>query len=644
MEMSDCRNCTLQDGLRIKRPGFPRLGSNLPLSEACIGGIYYSLYSGTKQLVVGSTEDLYRLNTTSEKWELITPSATAEACDEGWAAGAADTMAHDDDDKMIGSASMKLTLTAARSENVCLAYKDISSLDISDHNSVGFWVKASTALAAGALKVVVSEANHATGERSGTYCETEITALTANTWTFVRVAVTLTDYDAVLSVSLYAGASLASGLIIHLDDVRAYTPLTGDSNDFLEADMLREVTDTDVTLGLTNNADEMLRWTGTGAAGALITTWPAGVTSLLAAQIMQFKDHWHLFGVTENGNFYPTRVRWGDTAKLGDFLNGNASYQDLRGGDWIKRAVRLTGDYVVVLKGHSIWLGYATGDSDIFKYEQQVPGLGAMAGRTAICINGEIIFLGWDNVYRFEGPTWEKIGDDIRRELFRGLNIAEIDRAFAVVHEAQNEYWLCVPYAQSTYCNTAFVYNYALQKWTGRHEFEDDLVAAAWYQSQSVITIGDLKGTIGDQNWRFGDMLGAQDAPVVVLMDADGLVYPYNHLAATDDAGGDDTSIDGWFITKDFMLSALKSRQVVIGLDLYHEPPSTMTVEYSTDKGATWAGSTELTASSGETPSQTWWNVDCRLIRFRLRNSSSSGRFAFREARIRWFPTGTRMV
>jgi len=224
------------------------------------------------------------------------------------------------------------------------------------------------------------------------------------------------------------------------------------------------------------------------------------------------------------------------------------------------------------------------------------------------------------------------------------LNIAEIDRAFAVVHEAQNEYWLCVPYAKSTYCNTVFVYNYALEQWTARHEFDDDLAAATWYQSQSIITIGDLKGTIGDQDWRFGDMLGAQDAPVVVLMDASGVPYQYNHLAYTDDAGGDDTAIDGWFISKDFMFTALKGRQVIIGLDIYHEPPSTMTVEYSVDKGVTWAGSVELTATSSEQPSQTWWNVDCRLIRFRIRHNSASGRFAFREARINWRPAGTRMI
>lgn len=644
MELSDCRNCTLQDGLRIKRPGFPRLGSNLPLSGACTGGVYYQLYSGTKQLVMGSIEDLYRFNTTSEKWEIITPSETAEACDEGWLAGSGDTLAHDATDKMIGSAALKLTLGAARSENDCLAYKDIDSLDISDHNSIGFWVKVSTALSAGDLKVLVSESNHAAGERTGTYVETDITALAAGIWTFVRVAKTLTDYDAVLSVSLYAGASVDSGLVVHLDDVRAYTPLTGDDNDFLEADMLREVTDNDVTLGLTNNADEMLRWSGTGAATALITEWPAGVTSLLAMQILQFKDHWHLFAVTENGNPYPTRVRWGNTAKLGDFINGNASYQDLRGGDWIKRAVLMSADHVAVLKAHSIWVGYATGGTDIFKYEQQVPGLGTMAGRTAVSINGNVYFLGWDDVYRYEGITWEKIGGGIRAELFRGLNVAEIERAFAVVHEAQNEYWLCVPYAKSTYCNTVFVYNYALEKWTARHEFADDLVAAAWYQSQNIITIGDLQGTIGDQTWRFGDMLGTQDAPVVVFMDADGRMYPYNHLAFTDDADGDETPIDGWFTSKDFMFTALKGRQVIIGLDIYHEPPSTMTVEYSIDKGVTWTGSAELTAVSGEQPSQTWWNVDCRLIRFRIRHNSAAGRFAFREARINWRSAGTRMI
>ncbi|GAG54808.1 unnamed protein product, partial [marine sediment metagenome] len=65
------------------------------------------------------------------------------------------------------------------------------------NNSIGFWIKASTALAAGDVKIVVSESNHASGEQTGTFLEVDCPVLVADTWTFVRSAETLTAYGAV---------------------------------------------------------------------------------------------------------------------------------------------------------------------------------------------------------------------------------------------------------------------------------------------------------------------------------------------------------------------------------------------------------------------------------------------------------------
>jgi len=643
IETPDSRNCSWQDGVIVKRPGYPRLGANLPLSGDVVGLHYFTLFSGTRYLIAATEDDLYKLNSTSERWEHITPSTVLETCDSGWSAGSGDTLVHDTTDKHMGTASMKLTLVAGRSDGDLLAYKDISSADISGHSHIGFWIKSSMALSAGDLEVVVSESNHAAGEKTGTYLETEITAIAADTWTFVRVAGTLTDFDAVISVSLFANASLTEALVLHLDDVRAYSPLTGDDDDFAEFAMIRDLTQTD-QWAVISNRKALFKYTGSGQAEALISTYPAGVTSLYANHILAFKGHLHLFDVTENGNRYPTRARWSDTHDPADFLNGNASYQDLTGADWIQAAVLMGADHLCVLKSGSLWIGYATGDSDVFRFEVQVPGLGALAGRTAKWLRNGVVFLGWDDVYRFDGSSWESIGRPIRKELFRVLDVAQADRAYAVVHDERKEYWLVVPRVGNTYPDTAFVWNFELQRWTGRYEFPDYLCAASDYQRQDNVTIGDLVGTIGDQDWTFGDKIGTQEAPVLVVADTSGYVYQYDLRQYNDDADGDNTAIDGWFDTKDFMFTALKTRQLIVRLDVYHEPPSTLSVSYSTDQGAHWTSLGSGTATDGRTPTVFYVNVDCRMIRFRFRNNSNNERFAFREARITWEPAGERIV
>jgi len=315
-------------------------------------------------------------------------------------------------DCVEGSYSIKITLAAERSENDLLAYKDISSTDITSHNSIGFWIKASTNLAAGDLKVVVSESNHASGERTGTYTEVDITALTANTWTYVRAAKTLTNYNEVISVSLFAGATVAAGTLIYLDDIRAYTPYTGvyttdgsGTVNFWSSDYVRKTTETDPWWIATNGKDKIQVYKGGSKVVMedLITDFPTAAPTLLANNLVEFKTYLVLVATTEDGNYCPQRIRWSDTANPEDFLNGNASYQDLSGADWIQTAVKFKGDYLVVFKERSIWMGYATGESDIFNFDQKVSGTGTSAGKTVEVLADEIIFLGWDDVYVFDG-------------------------------------------------------------------------------------------------------------------------------------------------------------------------------------------------------------------------------------------------
>lgn len=641
MEMSGGQNIFFEEGLVKKRYGYTQKGNNLPLSGVVNGSDQFYDFGGNSWLLKCTTTDVYKYNPTPAMWEQITTSTQLHDCDAAWTAGSGDTIAADTSDKIEGDASVKITLTAERSDGDKLAYKNITSASIIAHNSIGFWIKSSAALAANALEVVVSES--ADGAKSGTYCETLTTALTADTWTFVRVAKTLTDYNAVVSVALYANATLASGLIIHIDDVRAYTPLTASYNtsseDLVSSDYIRKSTETDPWWIYTNGVDPLKYWTGSGQLANLISDYPSGVTTLLARHVVEFKDHLFLWDVTEDTDRYPQRGRWSDTADPEDFLNGNASYVDLTGADWVQGAIKFKGDYLVVCKERSIWVGYATGDSDVFQFDQKITGTGCAAPKTIEDLGDEVIFLGWDDVYAFDGTDYISLTEDnVGVRLINSINPEQIGKCFGVIIEEQKEYWLFYPSVGSDYCDAAWCFNYNLNKWT-RHTFSDYISMYGYYQIEASITINDLVGTIKQQNWRFDDRTTLESMPTTLFGDTSGYIYEYDRTVSNDDG----TAIDAYFDTKDFNPTQLMQRFWFPRLDVYYTGDS-LEVWYSTDKGVSWTLQDTLSANSSLADLiRVWSRLDITQVRMRFRNANAGEHFEFSRANMYWRPTGMRL-
>ena len=233
----------------------------------------------------------------------------------------------------------------------------------------------------------------------------DIPALAADTWKLVFIAIdTPSGINSIDSLGLKATADFGA-CDIRIDDIQFVTVFSSsleydaDSTEFCTYDYIRDITQTDPWWIMTNGVDELWKWTGAGNAAALISSFPSGVTSLVSKDLIEFKSHLLLLDVSEDGNRYPQRVRWSDTGDPSDFINGNASYVDLGGADWMQTAVKFKGDYLVIFKERSIWVGYATGDSDIFQFDQRVTGAGCAAPKTVESLGDELIFLGWNCIY-----------------------------------------------------------------------------------------------------------------------------------------------------------------------------------------------------------------------------------------------------
>jgi len=643
-EMTDCQNVFFEKGHIKKRYGYSELGDNLPLPGSVIGSDQLYLFSGSDYLLAMTTCGVWKYDATNDYWDTIMTTEQEDDCETTWTAKANVTVADDSTagNYKEGTASQKISPDANFTTGV-MAYRNQVLGDKSGYGLVCLWIKSSIAQSAGALEFIISnDANCATETEN-----IDIPALAANTWklAFITIA-TPSGISSVDSLGLKATSDFGA-CDIYIDDIEFVEVFSSDvtydsdDTDICSYDYIRDTTQTEPWWIMTNCVDSMWKWTGDGALAALISDYPSGVTSLTCRDLIEFKDHLLLLDVTEEGDRYPQRVRWSDTADPTDFLNGNASYVDLGGADWIQTAAKFKGDYVVVFKERSIWVGYATGDSDIFQFDQRVTGAGCAAPRTVESLGDELVFLGWDDVYVFNGIDYESIGSPIQRELFDTMDPGAIDKCFGVIVEEQKEYWLFVPSTGSDYCDIAWVFNYELNKWT-KHDFADvdgttnGISAYGYYEKQSSVTFDSLSGTFDAQTWRFDDREVLEAAPTTLFGDTDGYVYEYDQLVSNDDG----TTIDGWFSTKDFMFTQLMERQVILRLDVYAD--GNMDVCYSTDSGTTWSDAASITCSSYAIQ-RIWWRVDCGTIRFRFRNNTSGEHFDFREARIYWEPSGIRL-
>jgi hypothetical protein len=644
IEMSDCRNVFSQEGMIKKRYGYKTLGGNLPLPGVVVGFDQFYLFDGTSYLIVVTTVMPFYLAspTSSPYWETLHENEVEDDCETTWTSdmGANGAVADETTIKKVGSTAQKISPAAGFTTGL-MAHRNQSLGDKSSYSYIRFWIRSSVAQAEGDLQFCIDNT-----AGCGSPTETlDIPALEADTWKLVFLACSDPASNMTSIESLGLSCAADNGACnIYIDDIRFVKSFSSSNaydtvdEDFASYDYIRKTTETDPWWILTNGVDAIKYFTGTGSISSLVSTYPSGVTALLAKIVIEFKSHLLLMDVSEDGNRYPQRVRWSDTSDPEDFLNGNASSQDLTGTDWIKGAVKFRGDYLVIVKGKSVWLGYATGESDIFQFDLKDPKTGTPAGKTIAAIGEEVIFMGWDDIYSFDGITCDSIAENVRDEIFSDVNPSAIEKSFGVVIEELKEYWLFIVSASDDYPDIAWVFNYDIRKWT-RHKFADFLTAYGYYTLQSSLTIGDLVGTIGEQNWRIGSRATLASAPVTLFGDTGGYVYQYDNLTNNDNG----TAINAWFSTKDFNPTAMQGRFGINRIDVYYIGQG-LDVSYSVDKGKTWTLIKSLGVSNDlETPNSLYLKLDCLMCRLRFRNAESGEHFEFSRANIFWRPTGRRL-
>ena len=403
-------------------------------------------------------------------------------------------------------------------------------------------------------------------------------------------------------------------------DVSGSFSFTGDFSNLFSNEIVNDF------LVMTNGKDVMKKWVPTTS----ITT--LGGTPPIAKYIKKFKNYLVAGNTIESGNQYPQRIRWSDTGLPESWTPGagsNAGYQDLTEGVDFITGIDLLGDWIIVFKERSIYAGYLSGTpGEIFAFDMKVDGTGCAAGSTIGSVKNFLFFMGFDNIYSFDGLNINTIGDNVKDEIFSLLNPAAIGQSFALVIDNLDEYHLFIPTGTNTYCDTEFIYNYRLNSWTRALK---NVTRSGYYTKLTASTWDSAIGTWDAQTARWDDRTLLSDAPINVYGDFGGYVYQQDF--SRNDLNG--TPQDAFFDTKDFTMSVFDRQKNFCRLDVYGAGTS-CDIYYSTDEGNTWNTiGTVYFSSYGYSLEKLDFRVQADRIRFRFANPRLET-FAVRNYTLYW--------
>lgn len=635
IEMTDCRNVYVQDGFVHKRHGYKTFGGNLPLSGAIMGFDVYRQLDGTKTLLALTTRDIYKWNASALEWDLLTVHASIDNCDDDaavWVASANVTAAFEGTIKKEGTGSVKLTIADGFTTPGLAAYHDKAIGNITAYNHLRAWIYSTVALNAGDFQIVIDD----TAGCVSPLRSLDLPAVAASTWTLafldLRSAGSVADLTSIASIGLKAITDVGA-CTIYLDQFDIYDCFTGDDENYFSYDHIRGVSEDDLWWCCSNNLNVIKKYDGdTGIFENL------GGTPPLAGIIRQFKDYLFALNTTEGGDPMSQRARWPDTANPENWTTGNSSYSDLPGSDGIMAALRFKGNYICILKDKSLWIGYPSDDEYIFGFSEKVTEIGCAAGKTAVNFGEVIIFLGWDDIYKFDGIEVQSIGKTVRKELFRYIKTAELGRCFALNLIEYKQYWLQVVSTDSDYPDIAWIASTETGRFT-RYSFADCFTAYGLYYLESALLISDLTMKIRDMTWKIDDRRILSQFPTLLLGDPDG--YVYESISTINNDNG--TAVDGYFDTKDFHLAGADARMRVVRLDTYYTGGS-LDIYYSTDKGGTWTLLDTLdTSIELNVPRIKRFRITGKNIRWRFRNDNDGETFSFQRAVMYWQKAGERL-
>lgn len=280
----------------------------------------------------------------------------------------------------------------------------------------------------------------------------------------------------------------------------------------------------------TNGVDPMQVKTTFSATGTNLAS-AVSPTTYKAWSLVSLKDHLVLYHTFENATENFKRVQWSIKGPLTlsagttDFDSGTAGAIDLQDCEGeIKCGVPL-GAGAAVYAEHSIHLQTYVGGDQIFQFDKVSPSIGTPGRRCVYSYSDVNYFLSHANVFAFDGGSLNPIGDPIKKALFSEVNQAAIPTSFLDYDPFENELLVYVPTGTATQPDVCWVYRITDDSWARKLRNHS---CAGRFSRKSGLTIGELIGNIGAQNWTFGEALVRVDSEVKLYGDPSGRVVKHD--------------------------------------------------------------------------------------------------------------------
>ena len=197
------------------------------------------------------------------------------------------------------------------------------------------------------------------------------------------------------------------------------------------------------------------------------------------------------------------------------------------------------GEQVVAYKNRAIHVGQYSGPPDVFTWAL-VPGeIGAWSNESVVSIGTAHLFIGYENVYRFDGSRPVEIGTGIREWFFSRLNKSYAYLIAGIHDRNTSTVWWWYPSGSSTVLDSVLVYNYAADTWGALTDMTA-LASSGTVQTvlpiqtvQAQITYDTLYTSLGISNPTYDQMpaisydspFWQSGAPVLAVLRNDQLLY-----------------------------------------------------------------------------------------------------------------------
>lgn len=264
------------------------------------------------------------------------------------------------------------------------------------------------------------------------------------------------------------------------------------------------------------------------------TNMPSAVTptTFNAWGLLAINGFLNLYHTFENQTEYYKRVRWSAQGPLvysagtTDFASGVAGAQDIDDGEGnLMAAVPLAGGAALYFENSIHYQSFVGGDA-VWNFQKMIPGVGVPGRRCAFGYQEVNYLLTLNNIYRYYGGYYlDPIGEPIKKYLFSEFNQAAANTAWLDFDKHEAELLVYIPTGTATQPDVCWVYRVADQAWSRKSRKHS---SSGYFSKQSGLTIGQLVGPIGGQNFTFGEAAVKISASVKLYGDPSGRVVAHD--------------------------------------------------------------------------------------------------------------------